>query len=804
MIRSFTNHLIACAFFLITSSLFSQDCSNYKLYYTHDPQPNGQYDLFEVELDDTGNANLTLLAEQIGGAHIALSPDGSQIYSISSKLRIYDVATGVLSDPITIQTADGTILTGFPSAVCDADGVLYGGNQGQNQVYTIGLDGIAEPFGPSVSVSGGDLIFVGDDLLSINRSTNTFTKVLTGETFSVDVNQINGAAVLPNGNVLVADGNGESLFKEIDLATTAVVNTYDSGLNLNNGDFAGGCIGGDGFQTCDEYAIYLMNNPEQGGSMLYKVNVVGSNAIIELEAEFAHGGHIALNEDGELYIFGAVSGKYITYDPSTGSSSDQIQVTFNGNAVNGIPQAVFDPSSGKIIVASVVDEAVYEVDPATGEAELITLTTVSGGDLVITQDGNLWIINRVDDVFVNLTDGTSSFEPGLDEINGAALLEDGRIIVSNAGSTELNLIDPTTGMVLDLAFPLDFELRNGDMASGCIGGFTFENECEDFRYFYIADNTSGFAQGTVFEGEISGGDFVLTQLFEAGISAHLAVNTQDGLFYVVNGNVLRTYSYSGLLINEVSTGAIGGITAAVYNSNDGLVYVGDAPGNEVWSVDPATGDQTLFADEVPVQGGDLFFSEEGGLYILERINNNSSKVYEIILGEAVLVSDIVNSVNGGASTFENGFIVAEGNNSNSFYTYDLDGGNEVELTALLNGELFSVVDGDMASGCFDNTEFVEPQISAEVVNEIGKISTYPNPSLGDSNVNFEVLEDGFTSIELIDMTGTVQQVVFSQKAYAGEQYNIQINATDIPDGIYIYKLTTIRGVVSTKLMMSRK
>ncbi|MEO0404642.1 MAG: T9SS type A sorting domain-containing protein, partial [Bacteroidota bacterium] len=433
----------------------------------------------------------------------------------------------------------------------------------------------------------------------------------------------------------------------------------------------------------------------------------------------------------------------------------------------------------------------------------ITLATVSGGDLVITQDGDLWIINRIDDVFVNLTDGTSSFEPGLGEINGAALLEDGTIIVSNAGSTELNLIDPATGMLLDLAFPIDFELRNGDMASGCIGGFTFETECEDFRYFYIADNTSGFAQGTVFEGELSGGEFVLTQLFEAGISAHLAVNTENGLFFVVNGNVLRTYSYSGLLINEVSTSAIGGVTAAVYNSNDGLVYVGDAPGNEIWAVDPVTGDQTLFADDVPVQGGDLFFSEEGGLYLFERINNGSSRVYEIVLGEAVLVSDIVNSVNGGARTLENGFIVAEGNNSNSFFTYDLDGGNETELTAILDGELFPVVDGDMASGCFDNVDFVEPQMSSEVVSEIGKIATYPNPSVGDSNVKFEVLEDGFTSIELIDITGTVQQVVFSQKAYAGEQYNIQINATDIPDGIYIYKLTTNKGVVSTKLMINR-
>lgn len=1031
MIKCLLKPITMVAAFLVGSAAFGQECSNYKLYYTHEAAGDNGYSLIEVDLNE-GVAILNTLEENIGEAHIALSPDGGSIYVLGTDLRVYDLGTQTMSDPISIQTADGASLTGFPSAVCDSEGVLYGGHSGTDQVYTIALDGTATAFGPSVDINGGDLIFAGENLWTINRGTNVFTKVLTGDEFSVPVNEINGAAVLGNGNVIVADGNGQGLFKEIDLADpSTVAATYESGLPLFNGDFAGGCldnnpdgsacddfsifyanhgpgvsgtdiynvevsdgmaelslennlpyeahiayqedagllllvnangnfvdfydpstgtiegqlsledginslyavvynandeklyvgddndnkiyavdlsdgsfefvtdapihggdlilidgelylatragdqlikvgsedsasipadvngacadannnillanfgsdvftiadtdgnvqetlaltVDGDSFtasngdlaggcndddpivEECLEYAVYLINNSGQQGSTLYKVNIVAGEAFLAVEAEFEQGAHIALGNEGQIYVVAALQSKYVVYDPSTGTSSEPIQITFNGEAISNTPQAVVDPSNGDLYVASSADGAVYQVNPATGEAELFALTDVSGGDLIFTQDGDLWITNRFNDVFLNLTDGVSSFEPGLLNINGAAVLEDGTIIVSNSGSSELNLIDPATGMLLETSFDIDIILEDGDMAAGCVGGFTVIEECEDFRYFYIADNTPGFTQGTVFSGEVTDGEFVLTQLFETGLVAHLAVNNNNGNFYVVNGTVLRTVSYSGAFINEVSTSAIGNVTAAVYNPADDLVYVGDASDNEIWTVDPITGDQSLVAEDVPVQGGDLFLDELGKLYLIERNNNSSSKLYQIIDGAAFEIADLINSVNGGARSADNGLIVAEGDNSNSFYLYDLDGGNETMLAAVLDGNAFPVVDGDMASGCFDNTEFVEPQSSVVAVEDVPAVlETYPNPTRGTSNINFEVMKDGFTSIELIDLDGRTQQVVFSQEAFTGQVYSLQIEASDLTDGIYIYKLTTSEGVVATKLMINK-
>ena len=143
---------------------------------------------------------------------------------------------------VTFQTATGQTINGNPAAVVSSDGTLYIGSSTHNQVYAVDpTSGIGIPYGPSRTVNGGDLIEVEGELWLITRNNNTFTNVMTGASFTVPVTEINGAAVLDNGNVLLADGNGGSLMKEVDLSTQEVVGTYDIGLTLFNGDLAGGC-----------------------------------------------------------------------------------------------------------------------------------------------------------------------------------------------------------------------------------------------------------------------------------------------------------------------------------------------------------------------------------------------------------------------------------------------------------------------------------------------------------------------------------------------------------------------------------
>jgi hypothetical protein len=332
-------------------------------------------------------------------------------------------------------------------------------------------------------------------------------------------------------------------------------------------------------ELCDDYAIYLTNMTEKGeGTNLYEVIIEGDSASLNLVGQWQQGVHIALGRDGEVYTVANVLGKFSVYDPTTGNSTESIQITYNGAAVTNIPQAVVDPNTGFLFVASTSTNTVYQVNPDNGEAAIYAETEISGGDLVFDQDGDLWTTNQFNDTFLNLTDSGSTFVSGLSDINGAAMLADGTFIVSSAYGFELNLIDPKTGMLMARSLGIDIQLGNGDMAAGCVS----------------------------------------------------------------RPNI-----------------------AELQESADALKAA-------------------AIAKNIP---------------------------------------------------------------------------------AILN--------------------------------------TYPNPTKGNSNINFEVMQDGFTSIELVDLNGRTQQVIFSQKAFAGQKYSLQVEASDLTDGIYIYKLTTDAGAVATKLMINK-
>jgi hypothetical protein len=102
--------------------------------------------------------------------------------------------------------------------------------------------------------------------------------------FTVDVDEINGAAVLENGNVLLADGDGNSLLKEVDLATQMVVAEYDIDLPLNNGDLAGGCTGfGDVEEADGTLAAAIANDEQEAFPASVLPNPAVDNAVIVFE-----------------------------------------------------------------------------------------------------------------------------------------------------------------------------------------------------------------------------------------------------------------------------------------------------------------------------------------------------------------------------------------------------------------------------------------------------------------------------------------------------------------------------------------
>ncbi|MCZ4410731.1 T9SS type A sorting domain-containing protein [Cryomorphaceae bacterium 1068] len=83
------------------------------------------------------------------------------------------------------------------------------------------------------------------------------------------------------------------------------------------------------------------------------------------------------------------------------------------------------------------------------------------------------------------------------------------------------------------------------------------------------------------------------------------------------------------------------------------------------------------------------------------------------------------------------------------------------------------------------------------------ISSSPNPTNGQSFVNFSVSQSEMTTLEVYDMTGKMVEALFSGIAQPGSDYRFEFNGTGLPNGIYIYRLTTESEVKTEKFMISK-
>lgn len=85
----------------------------------------------------------------------------------------------------------------------------------------------------------------------------------------------------------------------------------------------------------------------------------------------------------------------------------------------------------------------------------------------------------------------------------------------------------------------------------------------------------------------------------------------------------------------------------------------------------------------------------------------------------------------------------------------------------------------------------------------GAITSQPNPTEGQSNVTFTVLEDSYTTLEVYDMSGRMVDAIFTGNAQANNEYRFQFDGSSLPNGVYIYRLTTENEVVNEKFVIAR-
>jgi hypothetical protein len=83
------------------------------------------------------------------------------------------------------------------------------------------------------------------------------------------------------------------------------------------------------------------------------------------------------------------------------------------------------------------------------------------------------------------------------------------------------------------------------------------------------------------------------------------------------------------------------------------------------------------------------------------------------------------------------------------------------------------------------------------------ISSSPNPTTGSSMVTFSLAQDGYTKLEVYDLNGRFIKAVFIGDAKANNNYSYEFDGSNLPNGIYIYRLTTSNISINNKFVITR-
>jgi hypothetical protein len=79
---------------------------------------------------------------------------------------------------------------------------------------------------------------------------------------------------------------------------------------------------------------------------------------------------------------------------------------------------------------------------------------------------------------------------------------------------------------------------------------------------------------------------------------------------------------------------------------------------------------------------------------------------------------------------------------------------------------------------------------------------YPNPFNPTTLINFDIPNDGFVSLKIYDILGSEVAVIVNERMNSGS-YKVDFNASNLPSGIYLYKLNSSGQTITHKMVLMK-
>jgi hypothetical protein len=148
-------------------------------------------------------------------------------------------------------------------------------------------------------------------------------------------------------------------------------------------------------------------------------------------------------------------------------------------------------------------------------------------------------------------------------------------------------------------------------------------------------------------------------------------------------------------------------------------------------------------------------------------------------------------------------LAVRANNSNFPLDALAPGTYRIYHVAYANGvNVNGITNGNGLQGCIDVSNAIT--ITAQNCGPLSAVlSSQPNPTAGPSVVQFSLPANERVTLEVYDLNGRLIEAIYSGEAQTNVEYRFDFDSSLLPNGIYLYRLTTASEIVVDKFMVAR-
>lgn len=266
------------------------------------------------------------------------------------------------------------------------------------------------------------------------------------------------------------------------------------------------------------------------------------------------------------------------------------------------------------------------------------------------------------------------------------------------------------------------------------------------------------------------------------------------------GSPLRlSYIFTNIIFTDQQTGYIAGHKFA----NDTSVFIKTTDGGVNWNVQLFTvSGWGRFTAMYFINSTTGFIGAGSGSNILKTTNGGNSWFPYTVPTANRIYSIHFPSANIGYASCFGGQILKTTNGGSNWFLQTTGTGSSLQSIFFLN-DLTGYAAGE--NTVLKTTDGGGPPIgitpiSSGVPRDYRLEQNYPNPFNPVTNINFSIPKAGLTSIKIYDILGRLVSTLFEEQLTAGS-YKADWNASQMPSGIYIYRIVSGSFTESRKMIM---